>query len=310
MFPLIETATAFAAVMLVVSLFVTALVQAISSRLGWRSTGLTNMLLTLISNYGTIHARDLKEEDEKAFVDAVVTHPLLHSLRPRSAAGTALTRPVEYVDQDDLIDLVTTEMGQATERAKAIRKAVVDAEQFKAFVERWYETVGATSSQHFKQRMRRLTLIVSCVLVVSFNFDGFHLLTDLHREETHGSAITHEIEGIQASAIRSGVGVGWQSSFIADRWRAHQERHPKGPSFPPDREMLGDGLLWLMGLVFSCAMLSLGAPFWATTLGGLVNLTNAVQKAKSAPAADPPTGPEKDQRKGKGPSPDSNRPAA
>ena len=47
-----------------------------------------------------------------------------------------------------------------------------------------------------------------------------------------------------------------------------------------------------MGLVFSCAMLSLGAPFRATTLGSLVNLTNAVQKAKSAPAADPPKGPE------------------
>jgi hypothetical protein len=346
MFPLIETATAFAAVMLVVSLFVTALVQAISSRLRWRSTGLTNMLLTLISNYGTLHARDLTEADENAFVVAVVTHPLLHSLRPKSADGTALTRPVEYVDQTDLLDLVTTEMDQATERGRAIRKAVADVEQFKAFVERWYETVGATSSQHFKQRMRRLTLIVSCALVVIFNFDGFHLLTELHREETHGGDLNHQIEAIAASAARlgaqhhegsgaadaahppltepdlvelkaemektvealknSGVGIGWQSSFIVRQWRNHQERHRKDSAFPPDREMVGDALLWMMGLVFSCAMLSLGAPFWATTLGGLVNLTNAVQKVKTAPAADAP----KDQSKGKGTSPDSDRPSA
>ena len=205
MFPLIETATAFAAVMLVVSLFVTALVQAISSRLAWRSTGLTNMLLTLISNYGTLHARDLTEADEKAFVVAVITHPLLHSLRPKSADGTALTRPVEYVDQADLVDLVTTEMAQATERGRALRKAVVDVEQWKAFVERWYETVGATSSQHFKQRMRRLTLIVSCALVVIFNFDGFHLLTELHREEMHGGDLNHQIEAIEASSARLGA---------------------------------------------------------------------------------------------------------
>ena len=149
MFPLIETAAAFAAVMLVVSLFVSALVQAIQSGLGLRAAGLTDMLLTLIHNYTEIHGIDLDEEGEKAFVEALVTHPLLHSRRSGKAARAGSTRPIEYLDQNDLIDLVRTEVTRSTKSARAVQRAVGDVEQFTRFVERWYETVGATASQYF-----------------------------------------------------------------------------------------------------------------------------------------------------------------
>ena len=263
MFPLIETAAAFAAVMLVVSLFVSALVQAIQSGLGLRAAGLDDMLLSLIHNYGILHEQDLSEDEEKAFVDAVVTHPLLHPLRPKRLGGAKVTRPIEYLDQNDLVDLVKTETSQPTPRGRAVLKAVVDVAKFTAFVERWYETVGATSSQHFKLRMRRLTLLVSCLIVVAFNFDGIRLIGDLHRDEAERGALAHEIEMIQQSSRQlaarrsegaeggdaatrappavepalhelteelrrtsrllegSGLGVGWQSSYIVSRWSAH-----------------------------------------------------------------------------------------
>jgi hypothetical protein len=342
MFPLIETAAAFAAVMLVVSLFVSALVQAIQSGLGLRAAGLSDMLLTLVHNYGRLHGRDLNEAEEREFVDAILTHPLLHTRRGRRPGAAKVARPIEYLDRDDLIDLVKAEMKRTTKSGRAVQKAVHDVDDFTAFVERWYETVGATASQYFKHRMRQLTLLVSCLVVVIFNFDGVHLITDLHRDEAHRAAIAQEIKAIQESSIRLGarrgeggevpllastdpeierlkgamdrtskileassVGVGWQSSFIAERWSAHRERIAKNPALPPDGEMMGDVVLWLMGLLFSCVMLSLGAPFWATTLGSLVNLTNAVQKAKSSPGGDAAKSPEK--ARGKDGSPDSDR---
>ena len=228
-----------------------------------------------------------------------------------------------------------------------MQKAVVDVEAFTAFVQRWYETIGATSSQHFKLRMRRLTLVVSCLIVIAFNFDGIRLLGDLHRDETERGALAHEIEAIQRSARQlgadraegespvlkpssevdpavraltvemrrtariledSGLGVGWQSSYIFGRWQAYRHHGDGKERAPSDREMLADTLLWLAGIVFSCVMLSLGAPFWATTLGSLVNLTNAVQKAKTGPSLDAPKDPE--NHKGKDGPPDSGRKSA
>jgi hypothetical protein len=312
-------------VMLVVSLFVSALVQAIQSVLGLRAAGLTDMLLTLVHNYAEIHGIDLDEEGEKAFVEAIVTHPLLHARRSGKAARAGGSRPIEYLDQNDLVDLVKTEMTRSTKSARDVKKAVVDVEQFTRFVERWYETVGATASQYFKHWMRRLTLVVSCAVVVAFNFDGFHLITDLQRDSSQRSALAREIEAIHETSQRlappapsasadatleslkqemntttklleeTGVGIGWQSSFIVQRWRAyHAASEPRISS----ARMLADAALWLSGLVFSCVMLSLGAPFWATTLGSLVNLTNAVQKAKTTPDNDPPKIKEKVSTKG------------
>jgi hypothetical protein len=340
MFPLIETAAAFAAVMLVVSLFVSALVQAIQSRMKLRAAGLTDMLLTLVHNYTRIHGIDLDDDGEKAFVEAIVAHPLLHSRGPRRAAGGRSLRPIEYLDQNDLIDLVRTEMKRTTKSAKAVKKAVSDVEQFTRFVERWYETVGATASQHFKHRMRQLTLLVSGAVVVIFNFDGLHLIADLHRDDAQRAALTREIAaihdlsrslGAQRAAGDEGpfvatpeatlqtlalemkratellgepsVEIGWQSSFIARRWHAYRSRDDAQETHPTDGQMLADALLWLAGLAFSCVMLSLGAPFWATTLGSLVNITNAVQKAKSGAGGDAPKDQdkEKDREKDKEP---------
>ncbi len=321
MFPLIETAAAFAATMLVASLFVSALVQAIQSGLRLRAAGLSDMLLTLIHNYTEIHGIDLDEEGEKAFVDALVTHPLLHSRRTRKAARAGTTRPIEYLDQKDLIDLVKTEMTRTTASARAVKRAVHDVEQFTRFVERWYETVGATASQHFKYRMRQLTLLVSCAVVVAFNFDGLQLIDALHSDSSQRTALAQEITAIQETSRKltptagtgeepaviasdatlqaltremnttsklleeTGAGIGWKSSFPAQRWRAHQRQEARFL----DARTLGDAALWLAGLVFSCVMLSLGAPFWATTLGSLVNLTNAVQKVKTGEGDAPKT---------------------
>jgi hypothetical protein len=322
MFPLIETAAAFAAVMLVTSLFVSAVVQVIQGLLELRPRILGGMLVTLARNY-----RESPDDEpptrteQKAFSEAILSHPLLHTPEALDAAGrdrAKLARRLDYIDDDDLVALVKA---PGVERAPDVHAVVKDVIKFEAFVAQWFDTVGATASQAFKHHMRRITLAVSCAVVVAFNLDGLHLVGDLYRDQVARGVLVKQVEAIRQTASRLGevedraagvdpsarrdhtlgellvelkktetildeasLGVGWQSSWIVKRWRAYEGPDTPAAERPTRAGMIGDGLLWLSGLLFSCVMLSLGAPFWATMLGQLVNLGNAVQKAKSAPS--------------------------
>jgi hypothetical protein len=331
MFPLIETAAAFAAVMLVTSLFVSAVVQVIQGRLELRPKILGGMLVTLARTYRESPDAEVPTRGEQsAFSQAILSHPLLHTPEAYDAAGrdkASLARRLDYIDKDDLIALVKT---PGPERAPDIRGVVKDVVKFEAFVTRWFDTVGATASQAFKRHMRRITLVVSCLVVMLFNLDGLHLVGDLYRDRIARDVLVKQGELLRETASRLGAiddagsgadvaarreattrellvqlqktastldqaspAVGWQSSWIVKRWCAYEGACASDVERPTRAELIGDVLLWLCGLVFSCVMLSLGAPFWATMLGQLVNLGNAVQKAKAGPAGKEAEGDEK-----------------
>jgi hypothetical protein len=330
MFPLIETAAAFAALMLVASLFVSAVVQAIQSALRVRARVLGDMLGALIHNYAAAHDIPLQEAEKRGFVSAVLAHPLLHSPATIKAVGGDAARlelAIEYLHEEDLVNLVRVELARKAGCPEALRAAVADVDQFERYVERWYETIGGTASEYFKQRMRRLTLGVSCAVVVLFNVDGLHLIGDLYRGGAQRGALTHDLAAIHDTSARlgspdgievdpgdlaaarrrdatlrelalemqktssmldeAGTGLGWQSSWITRRWCAYKGRCAPAEARPSGARMALDALLWLAGLVFSCVMLSLGAPFWATTLGNLVNVGNAVERIKTRPKDKP-----------------------
>lgn len=314
MFPLIETAAAFAAVMLVTSLFVSAVVQVIQSLLGLRPQILGGMLVTALRGYRDRAGLSAPtDQEEQAFVEAILGNPLLHTATAVAAAkkGKAtLSRTIDYLHMDDLVALVRRSFEDGAPATGPVRDVVTDLRKFEDFIARWYGTIGATASEHFKRRMRHITTVVSCLVVLGFNVDGIHLIGDLYRDQAARTTLRVEADDIRKTAARLGqipaeegtaarreadvqaltaelaktaaildqpaAGIGWQDSWILKRWRA-------SPPVPPVR-LAADVALWIAGLVFSCVMLSLGAPFWATTLGRLVNLGNAVQKWKGGGA--------------------------
>ncbi|WP_437529641.1 hypothetical protein WME79_48140 [Sorangium sp. So ce726] len=351
MFPLLETALAFALIMLTASLFVSAVVQVIINVGRYRSLVLIHMLRSLIHGFRAFHrdpdvvdpatgrpahdALSRNEACEKRFAHEVLADPVLHARSAKLVYGSdpeQLARLVEYIDADDLITIAAgaavTVDGDGRERLLPSRwvscsqgdsgaaKRYATIERFSAYVRRWFPTLEGTASQTFKQRARQLTLLVSMMLVVLFNFDGFQVLARLHQNGAARAQVVAQADTVMTSATRLGerpagapdelpdttlehfgleaqktatlldeanLGIGWQESWIVKRFSAYRGDILAAP--PTSLEILRDTLFWLTGLAFSCGMLSLGAPFWVTTFSRLIQLRNEVQHRKRQESA-------------------------
>ncbi|WP_433926432.1 hypothetical protein AB3662_26280 [Sorangium cellulosum] len=359
MIPLLETALAFALIMLTASLFVSAVVQVIINVGRYRSCVLIHMLRSLIHGFRTFHrdpevvdpvtgrpapdALSRNEACEMRFVHEVLADPVLHARSAKLVAGSdpaRLALLVEYIDADDLISIaagasvavdaegrerllpgrwVSCGQGGAVETK---RYATLD--QFSAYVRRWFPTLEGTASQTFKQRARQLTLLVSMMVVLLFNFDGFRVLARLHEHGASRAQVIAQADTVTTTAARLGerpqrapdelgdatledfrlemqkaatvldeanLGIGWQESWIVARFCAYRGESPAAS--PTALQLVRDTLFWLAGLAFSCGMLSLGAPFWVTTFSRLIQMRNEVQHRKrqeSASGARPASG--------------------
>ncbi|XXX79326.1 hypothetical protein WMF30_11180 [Sorangium sp. So ce134] len=351
MIPLLETALAFAMIMLTASLFVSAVVQVIVNVGHIRSCVLIHMLRSLMQGFRASH-RDPEVVDpatgrpaqgmlarneacELRFAHEVLSDPVLHA---RGAKLTYSSEPerlallVEYIDVEDLISIATSASvaadGDGRELLLPSRwvscgqggygapKRYATLDQFSAYVRRWFPTLEGTASQTFKQRVRQLTLLVSMMLVVLFNFDGFQVLARLHQSGAARAQVAAHADTVMVTAARLGerpagapdelpdttleelgleaqktatlldeanLGIGWQKSWIVDRFRAY--RGDLLAPAPTSIQLFRDTLLWLAGLAFSCGMLSLGAPFWVTTFARLIQMRNEVQHRKRQESA-------------------------
>lgn len=76
------------------------------------------------------------------------------------------------------------------------------------------------------------------------------------------------------------IGIGWQKSWIVKRWAAYKGVGDGSDIPPSTSRIVLDSFRWLGGLLFSCVMLSLGAPFWYGALSKMINIKNQVQQYK------------------------------
>jgi hypothetical protein len=195
-------------------------------------------------------------------------------------------------------------------------KSYADTEQFGAYVKQWFTTLEGTAAESFKKRIRRLTLVIACSVVVLFNLDGIDLIRGLNANGTARAALGAQADTLRVTADRLGVGgfeagawpdpsnhdlalvmqktatildeanigIGWQHSWITKRWAASKGVGTE-PGVPPTRVRLGlDTFLWLVGLFFSAAMVSLGSRFWLSMLAKVLPLKNEVQYRKQEEA--------------------------
>jgi len=201
-----------------------------------------------------------------------------------------------------------------------VPKEYATTANFAAYVGRWFSTVEGTAAQHYKSLIRRLTFVVAALAVVVFNIDSVHILSDLHRSTTTRAAIVGRIDDLQTLTERiagsdslppaegasmpvpnskallldmqkslallseSGLSIGWKDSWIVKRLCAYRGlcADPQPPSLG---QLALDVLGWLGGLLFTCVLLSLGAPFWLNTLSRLISLKNEVQQRKESEAS-------------------------
>jgi hypothetical protein len=336
LFPLIETAIAFSLVMLATSLVVSAFVQMLQSLFDLRSKNLLDMLHGLLRGFRSYYndsetpaATEAPNSGEQAFAQAILGHA---SVRGQ---GSARDR-IEHIDRRDLVSLV----GSLASFAKGLAGNVPDDENlvrklplptqwfadphrdyrtvgnFADYVARWFDTVEATYSQRFRNKIRLLTIGVSGMLVMLMGLDGIRLARDLHASHDARKGFLDQAAEIQRAAARLGVegaavptgepdpgrdqsnkellleaqklatlldtapGIrfGWQSSWFTKEFCAQRGICRDVPA-PGWGVLFQHFLALLAGLIFSSVMLSLGAPFWVDTLGRFINLRNAVATA-------------------------------
>lgn len=342
MFPLIETAIAFAAAMLAASLFVTAAVQIVQKVLGLGSETTRELLEALIYGFRDFHNDPCIIAAEKAssspderkrvneqcarFAVDILSDRTLHTRGAVLAyqdKPDKLVRRIDYIAPEDLTRLVDSWAHYLAKQASAHpllphewvgKELKKTPEDFAEYVKAWFATYEGTASERFKTVVRRLTLLVSAVVVVSFNLDGFRLIQTLASNDAARAALASQVESLQTSAARLGIdgaalepgekvdetkeeqllelqktaslldeataGLGWQGSYIVGRWCAYTQKCPSASAPPTKGRIILDTLSWLGGLLFSLVMLSLGAPFWYQTLSRLINVKNAVRARK------------------------------
>src|SRR5262249_7394887 len=140
MFPLIETAIAFAVAMLAVSLFVSAVVQAVQSAGDYRSDIVRTMLRSVIHGFRSFYndadvvALDYRDgsaagdklatmrDAEERFVKDVLADPALNARAGALAYGSTpeqLSAFVEYVDAADLVTVARNHAESPPKRERA-----------------------------------------------------------------------------------------------------------------------------------------------------------------------------------------------
>lgn len=371
---ILGTLTAFAVVMLAASLMIAMFVRVLHYFGKQRGQTLAEMLGALNIGFRREHGDTTEPADDPqtAFVLDVLSDPVLY---PSSALRKPVARmptpaklddderkkvvlSVEYLDKQDLLDIVRKQAHDGVlpkTWSTHLSPSVRTYESFAAYVERWFRTVEGVSSAEFRRRTHRLVGLISSIVVVLFNMDGFEIVRGLHDSpEARAELIARapdmlrnaeeinaaddsfyeppqdrmdlldapvELGPLNAVLNEPAIGIGWHGSWIAQRYCAYKgqcakearlsalaeaakparpkpfyapvlallERFNPFCSHPHDEalaitgfEMLADVTRWVLGLLFSCVMLSLGAPFWADRLKDLMNLTNAVQKAKTS----------------------------
>ena len=260
---------------------------------------------------------------------------------------------IEYLAQDDLLRLVSKQWdlpsgypqeGEPT-RAETWWSSplakLAGPPSFQESMTYWFPTIEGTSAQDFKQRVRMITLWVSCAVVIVLNLDGLQLISTLNNEKTQRDFMVSQASNLLLSANRvtandqpfgpppvpatthstipqspapaasplpasettspttadkaleiqkavtilsdANIGLGWPKSWIVKEWAAFNHVEGGGDVTAPGAvSMAMDILRWIGGLLFSCALLSLGAPFWVTTVSDLINLKNEVQQRKES----------------------------
>lgn len=185
---------------------------------------------------------------------------------------------------------------------------------FAAYVVRWFPTIEATHAQEFKRRIRRLTIGMSSLLVVLFCMDAFQLGRALWSSRTGRASMLAQADALEVVAARvgvagatrttdaagnaverdattkdlalemqkmgamlddAGIGIGWQNAWITRRWCAFRGACADPP--PTVGRLVADVAMWLLGLLVSCVLLSLGAPFWVSTFSKLIRMRNEVE---------------------------------
>ncbi len=296
MLQLIDTALAFAAIMLLLSLLVTVVVQAAVSLFGLRGRNLLWAVTELLQRVSPDLAVAVVKR-EGAMVDAVakarvkakelLSDPVLGPTR--NWLRRTLRPPTEMTVKDlaHLLEHHKVNVG-VPDAARTIGPQAVDA--IEKQISGWFDLVMRAAGERFKLRTRWITVLGAFVLAFALQVDSLQILNDLSDTRIRGQAI-EQIDDInrfyEAAVSRP------EDDGTAERARATMDSvltmidRTEIVEFRPIRlsQLGGDLVNGFWGKVMTLLLLSLGAPFWYGAIGKLVGFRSALKPKENEEAA-------------------------
>jgi hypothetical protein len=190
------------------------------------------------------------------------------------------------------------------------------------YIDEFFETTEGVTSNQFTESTKRLTRVLACMIVVLLNVDSIDLTRNLYgvgpaRDNLRQTAsqvlelakangatnpnapppakrdalldnLTPSLATLASLLDQPSFKLGWQHSWLAEAWCVADKQCAPGTVEVPTTQVgwVLRIVLWLAGLVLSCNLLAMGAPFWADKLGRLLGWQNAIQRFKDASTDD------------------------
>ncbi len=310
MFQLIDTALAFAAVMLLLSLLITVVVQLLVSTFGLRGRYLVWAITQLLQRVSPAFATEaglpktkVQEADAKAKEKAkqLLSDPLLaptfnvltwvlDGVLKRRGRKVGSQRPPTEIKVKDLAQLLgyhDVDVGAAIPAVapNASKKRILDPDAVDAIEKRiagWFDTVMAAAGARLKLRTRWITIVGASILAFGFQVDSLAVLDNLSDEQIRLKVI-EQIDDInafyQAQTASEGQDAAGKETVENARKAVDDvlKEINETQAFELHRIESWRDVELTRGKLMTVLLLSLGAPFWYGVLGKLVGFRSAVK---------------------------------
>lgn len=286
MFQQIDTVVAFAMIMLLLSLVITAVVQLVVSVLGLRGRNLLWALTQLLKE-----ADPSVKAKAKELARGIVAHPVL---------ATSTNRVLWLIDRlrGDRPPLFNNGKRPPTairdKEIVLVLKSLLpthtadDLAKVEAGVKEWFETVMDAASEKFKLWSRWITVAGAVVLGFGFQVDSMEIFHRLSRDPAARTAVLEQVDEAKLRDLYTAAVPELSASSQSEDARERLKK--AGDALDSvldevyktrvvDLRWVGDGNRGRAGgKLLTVLLLSLGAPFWYGTLKNLVGLRSVVAR--------------------------------
>jgi hypothetical protein len=301
----LDVVLAFAALMLILSLIVTTVVQALVGLLGLRGRNLLGGVSRLFQQFDPAFTTEISEEISRKLLghpavartfgratQAISKEELIRLANHlATASNSELTGEAKKVLREYLGKVVVAvpkgqqvalaaAAGALSEEARAsfnnaVATAVGTVQQAGVDVAEWFDTVLDRTRDTFVLQTRVITAVAAVVLAAGLHVDSLYLLRQLASNDEARASLVQSAQPLldQAARVQSSAAVEPEQ---ARRQIAELSQRLSGTELVIFVKNWGDASL--VGMAMTAVFLSLGAPFWFNLLRQLSSLRPSIAR--------------------------------
>lgn len=258
---------------------------------------LCSTLVEFIAGLFSLRGRQLERGiqyllEDRALMEQVLQHPLLSKLSDKQRKASYIPAEnfrIALLDSIGFLDELAQPQQSIENLPKAGLRISLDAMWkdcqgdyglFKEKVETWFSASMVRVSGWYKRQIQKLLLLLAFILAALFNLDSIRIAQEIPENPAIRAAIAEQLPVIVPDMNKNSVENYQALQIQANRLEAMEL--PFGWwGFKQYSAEFGfiDWLLMLLGWLLTAFAASMGADFWFSSIGKVVNLRAAGQPA-------------------------------